>query len=147
MPPVTPLSVVQCRRLLIADVVGRIGLTTPDGPVVLPVNYSIVDEAVILRTALGGLLHRYAPGQQVAFEVDHVDHDDHRGWSVLATGTASCVEDPAAIDAIRHSWDPRPWAQAVDRQVYLRIPWRTLTGRRVGGGWTAENEVEVRRHL
>ena len=41
-------------------------------------------------------------------------------------------------------WDPRPWAGG-SRLLYLRLPWRELTGRRLGHGWNRGNEVPVHR--
>ncbi len=49
------LSQVDCARLLHAGVFGRMAFTTPRGPEVLPVNYTTVGEAILVRTAESGL--------------------------------------------------------------------------------------------
>ena len=45
------LSYGKCRELLAAGVFGRVGVCTPQKPVILPVNYSVVGEAIIFRTS------------------------------------------------------------------------------------------------
>jgi len=44
------LTVGQCEALLRSCTVGRVALSTPTGPHVIPVNYTVVDDAVIVRT-------------------------------------------------------------------------------------------------
>ena len=140
------LGYAACRDLLGAGVVGRVGLpgaTAGDAPLVLPVNYSVVGESVVVATAVGSAIAR-AAGREVAFEVDHVDHERHRGWSVLATGPAEVVTDPEEAARIRRTWEPRPWA-AGDRPVLVRVRWTRLTGRRLGNDWTWDELTPVRR--
>lgn len=138
------LSYAKCRELLAAGLVGRVGLCTSEGPVILPVNYAVVGEAVVLRTTADGLIARHAPAG-FAFEVDHVDYGDQVGWSVLATGRAEILEDPVVLAQVARTWEPRPWA-AGKRDLHLRLAWTSLTGRRLGSGWTRANELPVRRH-
>lgn len=140
------LSYSKCRELLAGGVVGRIGVCTPDGPRIFPVNYSVVGEAVIFRTAPYGTVATADWTRRFAFEVDHLDYADHKGWSVLAVGLGERVEDPDELAAIRRTWDPRPWV-AGTRPLYVRLRWRELTGRRLGAGWTHQNELPVRRQL
>ena len=143
---VEELSQAKCRELLGAGVFGRVGLSTPGGPVIVPVNYSLVSERIVLRTRTEGLLVQHADGERVAFEVDHVDYADQRGWSVLAQGPAEVVTDPRTEEHIARTWDPRPWAGG-ERPVYVRIAWDQLTGRRLGSGWSHADELPVRRRL
>lgn len=140
------LSQEKCFELLSGGVVGRVALCTPDGPHIVPVNYSVVDRAIIFRTSAYSVLAQHSRGSRLAFEVDHLDYERHRGWSVVATGTAETVEDPDDLAAIRDLWDPRPWAGGT-RLLYLRLPYDALTGRRLGSHWTADEEMPVRRHL
>jgi nitroimidazol reductase NimA-like FMN-containing flavoprotein (pyridoxamine 5'-phosphate oxidase superfamily) len=136
----------KCRELLAAGVFGRVGLCTPQGPLVLPVNYAVVGESVVFRTSPYGVIAGHDWDSPLAFEVDHVDYADHRGWSVLARGPGERVEDPDEIARINRTWEPRPWAAGV-RTLYIRIKWDELTGRRLGGGWTYSNEMPVRRQV
>ena len=134
----------ECTELLRAGVVGRVGIATPSGPTIVVVNYSVVDDAVVLRTSADGSLATYAAGALVAFEVDHVDHAHHRGWSVLARGRCEVVEDDAELDRIMRVWPPRPWVDD-DRPLVLRIRWAEVSGRRVGIGWVPVRTLPVRR--
>jgi uncharacterized protein len=134
----------QCERLLRAGVTGRVALSTPDGPHIIPVNYSVVGEAIVLRTSPYSLLGSYGRGALLAFEVDGVDHDRWRGWSVVARGRAEAVSDPVELERIRATWEPRPWASG-NRVLLLRIPWSELTGRQIGAGWDPLGSLPVRR--
>jgi uncharacterized protein len=71
----------------------------------------------------------------IAFEVDHVDYSDHKGWSVLATGRGERIEDPEELARVKRTWDPRPWAGGA-RPLYVRLAWEELTGRLLEQGWT-----------
>jgi uncharacterized protein len=140
------LSYGKCRELLAAGVFGRVGVCTPQGPVILPVNYSVVGEAIIFRTSPYGVVANHDWSAQIAFEVDYVDYSDHKGWSVLATGRGERVEDPDELARIKRTWDPRPWAGG-SRPLYVKLAWDELSGRRLGQGWTHENETPTRRQL
>lgn len=41
----------RCRELLSSAEVGRVALCTDSGPLIWPVNYSVVEDAVVFRTA------------------------------------------------------------------------------------------------
>ena len=146
MSEVDELSYATCRSLLAGGVFGRAGVCTEEGPRILPVNYSVVAETVLVRTTPGGMLARYGVGAPMVFEVDHVNYGDHRGWSVIATGQGELVEDAEELALVRRTWDPRPWAGG-PRPAYVRLRWTELTGRRLGHGWTRDNELPVRRQL
>jgi len=138
------LSYSECEALLRGGVAGRVALTTPTGPQIIPLNYSVVDSAVILRTAPGSILGTYGPDAILALEVDHLDHTFQQGWSVVARGRAEVVEDEAALKHIRAVWEPRPWASG-ERPLFLRIFWSELTGRQLGTGWDPMQELPQRR--
>jgi hypothetical protein len=146
MSDVEELGYAKCRGLLGGGVFGRVGLCTPQGPRILPVNYSVVGEAVIFRTSHHGVIASRDWQSPLAFEVDYVDYETHQGWSVLAVGPGERLEDGEAVDLIKRTWDPRPWAGG-SRPLYVRLQWTELTGQRVGGGWTHDNEMPVRRQL
>lgn len=140
MPELIRLTDAECRWLLAANVVGRVGFDAGAGPRIHPVNYAMDGDTVVLRTAEGselvGLADRGDPpaAALVAFEVDHVDYDRHQGWSVLAVGPLTRVVDVAALQRIAHEWSPRPWAGG-DREVVLRVAVEELSGRRLGNDW------------
>jgi uncharacterized protein len=140
------LSYEKCHELLSGGVLGRAAVCTPSGPRIMPVNYAIVDDSVVFRTTPYSVLGTYAWNTQVAFEVDHVDYETHQGWSVVATGRGSLVDDGEELAGIRESWNPKPWAGGA-RMLYVRLRWDELSARRLGTGWTRENEMPVRRTL
>ena len=140
------LSYAKCRELLGGGVLGRVALCTPDHPVVLPVNYSVVNESIVFRTSPYSVIAGHDWSRRIAFEVDHFDYEDHKGWSVLAVGRGSRVEEPDEIAAIRRSADPRPWA-AGQRNLYMKVVWRDLSGRRIGGDWSPTTMAPVHRAL
>lgn len=146
MNVVQELSQKECRGLLAGGVFGRVALCTPEGPRIIPVNYSVVGEAVTFRTSAYGLLATRNWDEPLAFEVDFVDYSDQRGWSVVAVGPGERVEDSEDLDLIQRTWDPRPWAAGA-RPLYVRLKWTELSGRRLGQGWTHENEMPARREL
>jgi nitroimidazol reductase NimA-like FMN-containing flavoprotein (pyridoxamine 5'-phosphate oxidase superfamily) len=146
MSDVEELSYAKCRGLLAGGVFGRVAVCTADGAQILPVNYSVVDEAVVFRTSTYGVVATHDWSRPMAFEVDHVDYGDQRGWSVVAVGRGERVEEIEELSLIKRTWDPRPWAGGA-RPLYVRLAWTELTGRRVGKGWTRENELPVRRQV
>lgn len=131
MAELVDLSYAECRAALERAPVGRVAVCTPDGPHVIPANYTILDESIIFRTSPFSLLATYGRGRVVAFEVDHLEPDRQRGWSVLARGRAHVVDDHAELSRIRQRARPSPWAGG-SRELHLQLVWTTLTGRRVG---------------
>ena len=138
------LSYSECQALLRAGVFGRIAVSAQDGPFVLPVNYSVSDYAILVRTDPEGPIARFGLGVRVAFEIDHVDYTRHRGWSVMVRGTTAVVDDPAEVARIHATWEPVPWAGG-DRSLLLELPWTEVTGRRLGDGWQPMSQLPVRR--
>lgn len=141
------MTVDECLDLLRTNIIGRVALSTPVGPRIVPVNYAMHgDDTIVFRTAPYSELGTYGWNTELAFEVDHLDYDAHHGWSVVAFGRGELVEDPVEVDEIRRDWDPRPWAEG-QRNLYMKIHWRRLTGRRLGSGWTTRTMAPVRRAL
>jgi nitroimidazol reductase NimA-like FMN-containing flavoprotein (pyridoxamine 5'-phosphate oxidase superfamily) len=144
MPHPKELSYSECEAMLRAGVAGRVAVSAQDGPHILPINYSVVDGAIVIRTSTDSLLGRLGCGVTVAFEVDHFDYHYQRGCSVVARGVTEAVEDPAEVARIRSVWEPRPWASGT-RSLLLKLPWTELSGRQLGAGWNPMSELPVRR--
>jgi uncharacterized protein len=138
------LSAAQCRELLSAGLVGRVAICTPLGPHIVPVNYAVVDESAVLRTTPYSVLGSHARGTMLALEVDQFDYERQRGWSVVARGRAEAVTGAGELQDIRRSWEPNAWASG-QRNLFLRLPWSELSGRRLGDGWDPVDELQVRR--
>jgi len=128
------LAGTECVELLRAGLVGRVAVCTPDGPHLLPVNYSVVDDAVVIRTTPYSLLGSNAKGSVLAVEVDQFDYELERGWSVVVRGRCDVVVDPSQLEHIRKTWNPTTWARG-GRTLYLRMRWTEISGRRLGQGW------------
>jgi nitroimidazol reductase NimA-like FMN-containing flavoprotein (pyridoxamine 5'-phosphate oxidase superfamily) len=140
------LSHAECEQLLRAGLVGRVAACTPDGPHIIPVNYAVAEDAIVLRTTPYSLLGSHAKGSVLALEVDQFDYEYQRGWSVVARGRAEAIVDIDQLDAVRRAWQPTPWATG-RRTLYLRLRWSELTGRRLGQGWDLMSTLPVRRAL
>lgn len=123
-----------CQALLRSGSAGRVALSTPKGPHILPVNYSVAEDAIIVRTSPYSLLGTYGRDTMIAFEVDGFDGANERGWSVQARGRIETVADPAEIDRLRELAPARPWASGA-RALTLRLRWTELTGRQLGEDW------------
>lgn len=122
----------ECLRLLAKVNVGRIVYTRHALPAVLPVNFTAeADGSVTLRTSAGSELVRAVDGAVVAFEVDDFDPQTRSGWSVVVTGQAATVTDPAEHDRLLRT-GPRSWAP-VREEVFVRIDGQLLTGRELRG--------------
>ncbi|MEU6017379.1 pyridoxamine 5'-phosphate oxidase family protein [Streptomyces sp. NPDC047515] len=119
----------ECRRLLSTHGVGRIGVTTDDGPAILPVNYVVDGDRVAYRSA-HNTLPAIAADHSVAFEVDHIDEALSQGWSVLLLGTAAAVTDPEAARRLDDLAYTTPWAGG-RRDEWLTITPTRMTGRRI----------------
>ncbi|WP_367540157.1 helix-turn-helix domain-containing protein [Streptomyces globisporus] len=98
-----------CRTLLGDHGVGRVALTLEDGPVVLPVNYQVLDGEVMFSTGSASPLAA-AADTEIAFEADHIDDAFSRGWSVLIVGTVRSVADEEAAQRLRETAYSTPWA-------------------------------------
>lgn len=144
MPESIELARDVCEDLLRSGVAGRLALSTPDGPQIVPLNYSVVDDALIFRTSPYGVLGRFARGSVLAFEVDHIDYERHESWSVVARGRCAFIEDPHQIARIDAVWPPRPWA-AGSRELFLRVIWTEISGRKLGLHWNPLDGLPVRR--
>lgn len=133
----------DCVRMLRTGVVGRVALMTPNGPHIVPLNYTTGDDAVIVATSPYSALGTYGPGALVAFEVDHVGIEEPMGWSVVVRGRAAVLDGRAAVRWGERAPLPRPWADG-SRNLFLRIPWTEMSGRRLGG-YDCSGELRVQR--
>jgi hypothetical protein len=123
------LDPVECWRLLSAGSIGRLGYQAETGPRIVPVNYALAGESIVIRTAPRTEIARLAPGQTVAFEIDQVDEFLRSGWSILAVGVLREVPLESLRLLAPHQ-TPDPWAEG-PRSVFLEFDPRELTGRRV----------------
>ncbi len=121
------LSPVECFDLLEPGGVGRVGFASPDGIVMLPVNFAVTDKTLIFRTAPDTQLALHADAQ-ISFEVDHLDEEFHEGWSVLVHGHAHLVKDEREVQHLERRTHLESWAGGA-RDVYVRIAPSRISGR------------------
>ncbi|GEJ98778.1 pyridoxamine 5'-phosphate oxidase family protein [Streptomyces sp. NPDC003388] len=125
----------ECERLLGTAPVGRIVHTRQALPAVVPVNFSLDDDgAVLLRTSAASEMAHAVDGSVVAFEADAVDADARSGWSVVVTGRARVVTDPAEAERLDRI-GPCSWVPSPD-EIFVRIEPELVTGRELVGGRT-----------
>lgn len=117
----------ECKRLLASDVIGRVAVVIGATPMIMPVNYALDGDNIIIRTMPGS---RLDVGQgHAAFEVDSFDRSSQSGWSVLVTGNLEEVTWYQAQDMQRVQALPlAPWAPGA-RNMWLRLRPSFITGR------------------
>ena len=118
-----------CMSLLATAHVGRIGLTMQALPVVLPVNFVIVDGDIVFRTVNGTKFHAAAAGSVVAFEADGYESSGRSGWSVLVQGRSEVITDPAMLARLTQLTID-PWAVDGSADRFVMISTTKVTGRR-----------------
>lgn len=129
-PSLVELTRQECLTLLNVATVGRLGTAAAGRPAILPVNYVVHRDEVLVRTGVGTVSAAAVSDQVVAFEVDEIDHVRRSGWSVLVTGPVRLVTD---LDEV--AWGLllplRPWAPG-PKDLFIAIAMEEVTGRRVG---------------
>ncbi len=133
----------RCLQLLATVPVGRVGITSGALPVVLPVNFVLDGDEIIIRTVRGSKYDAAIHNTVVAFEADSFDPVDHTGWSVVVTGSS---RELTSDDERRHaeSLPLRRWAE-VDpaRDRFVAIALDVVSGRQVVHPAPAVGAVDV----
>ncbi|HUN35877.1 MAG TPA: pyridoxamine 5'-phosphate oxidase family protein [Trebonia sp.] len=118
--------------------VGRIGFTGRYGPVVLPVDYTLIDRDIVFRVEMAAALGEDPRGgipgaeSRVAFEVDELLPPTHSGWMVMIQGTAHPVDDEAGRAGLLQAGLGQ-WA-AAENGLLARITPVHVAGRRISRG-------------
>lgn len=120
----------ECLRLLAlesrAEGIGRLAVSRSEAPIVHPVNFAYYRGELFVLLGDGFMLE-VAPGQLVALEVDGIDHQATRAWSVVVRGLARLV-DRRTLD-LPADRAPAPLAP-VPGEHLLAIRPDVVTGRR-----------------
>jgi uncharacterized protein len=116
-------------RLLATERVGRLIFTVGALPAVRLMNFALDGGLIVVRTAADTTVARRVDGAVVAFEADDLDAATSSGWSVIVTGRATLVTDPALISQCQRV-PLVPWALG-DRDQYVTITIELVEGRRV----------------
>jgi nitroimidazol reductase NimA-like FMN-containing flavoprotein (pyridoxamine 5'-phosphate oxidase superfamily) len=128
-PRLRALERSECLDLLRQGSIGRIGLSIGALPVILPVNYAVDDEQIIVRTGSGTKLAAATSHAVVAFEVDDYSPDGRTGWSVLVRGYAAELADAQTVARMQGS-GLDSWALDGAADRWVSISTDEITGRR-----------------
>jgi len=126
------LTRAECLSLLPTVPVGRLVFTDRALPAVVPVNFVLDGDQVVVRTGASSTLAAAVRGAVVAFEVDDYDRSARNGWTVTVTGRARQVTDPRELARLAER-DLVPWVDA-DLPHFVVVPVELVSGRRVGTG-------------
>lgn len=130
----TGLTRAQSMHLLASVPLGRVVFTHHALPAIRPVNHIVDGDDIIIRSHPGAAIVSaadQAAGVIVAYEGDDISPATRTGWTVIVTGTARLVSDPA--DTARYAPVLRPWV-AGDMSQLIRIHADIVTGYALGAG-------------
>lgn len=132
-PGLQVLTARECLVLLATQQVGRLGVFADGYPLIIPVNVSLDNGVIVLRSGAGTKLAA-AQHANVTLEVDQIDPLSRTGWSVLVRGLAEEVTGDHAADLVAssHAVAATPWAPGEHDHWVRLIPHR-VTGRRLVG--------------
>lgn len=117
----------DCLEALGAHEVGRVAFNDELGPVVLPVNYALDGDAILIQVSPHSTIARHLHDAPASFQIDDFEAYNQTGWSVLVRGRASYVD---AADLPRGEAEPHTWADG-QRTLRLRIVPEEISGRRL----------------
>ncbi len=114
----------EIRAILDAGVIAHVGVSTDDGPIVLPMAYGVTDDAFLIHGSVANAMMRAGRGLDVCATVTIVDglvvartpfHNSMNYRSVVVRGTAEPITEPeaklAALEIINDHITPL-WADA-----------------------------------
>lgn len=130
--PAVELAEDECWALLGSVPVGRVVFTMRALPAVRLVNHLTDGKTVVIRSHLGAAIvgHATVEGAVVCYEADELNRDRRTGWSVVVTGFAQLVREPAAVAHYRRLLEP--WAEGqMDHVIAIRP--QVVTGIRLVG--------------
>lgn len=122
------ISKTECLELLASHRAGRVAYCDDLGPVVVPVNYVLDRETILIQITPHSTLAGHLRSAPASFQIDDFDDFNQTGWSVLLRGDAAHVDsnDLPAHDSER----PHAWAEG-QRTLHVRITPHDISGRRL----------------
>lgn len=128
-----PLSLRECEERLRVGGVGILALVGAPAPILRPVNFTVHERWLLMRTGEGRILEAASRGEPASFVVSDVDRLEHTGWSVVVTGKLVAREAGSELARV----PLRPWARA-DKHHFVALSIAEISGRRlVEGGYGA----------
>ena len=119
-----------CWSLVSSIAIGRLAVMDAGEPAIFPIAHRVDGHSIVFRTTFGTKLTAASMERPVAFEVESFNDGTHAGWSVVAKGTATDVLDEAEL-AHLESLGLEPWADAIERNDWIRIRVDEISGRRI----------------
>ncbi|MGD0254024.1 MAG: pyridoxamine 5'-phosphate oxidase family protein [Acidimicrobiales bacterium] len=126
---VAVLEQAECLELLGRSSIGRVGVSMGAVPAVFPVNFAVLDQAIVFWASTGTKLDAATRNAVVAFEVDDVDALYHEGWSVLVVGIADELRDAVLVERAKRL-PLAPWAEGPHEHMVAIRP-EFISGRRI----------------
>ena len=118
-----------CFARLARGGVGRIAFVDDDSTVtILPVNFVLQGDEILISTGRGGVIHRRAElGSIAGFEIDEIDPNYHGGRSVLVRGVLHVVAGEGGPGGLGR---PPAWGNR-GADVLVGLSADRVTGRRI----------------
>jgi hypothetical protein len=120
----------DCLDLLRDEPVGHVALTKRALPVVVPVNFAVLDGDIVWRSDEATGLSGASADFVVAFEADHYEAGYTQGWSVMVQGLAHVVTDTEELDLAR-GLTLESWTASGTPDRYVRLVPNLVTGTRL----------------
>lgn len=123
----TWLDELTCWELLAGERLGRLAFHLVDEVHIVPLNFCAQEPQLVFRTAEGSKLLGVAMNSDVAFEIDGIDGEAGRAWSVVARGRARILagDEARAADAL----GLQSWLGVKDKHQFVAIDVESVTGR------------------
>jgi uncharacterized protein len=122
------LDQAECLELLRENKVGRFVFVDQMLLAIHPVAYVFDGQSVVFQTNGGAKLDVATKHDLAAFEVDYIDPELGRGWTVTLSGHAEPVTDPYEVARL-HDLLPKPWTHD-GRVDIIRMHAEIIQGRR-----------------
>lgn len=122
------LAAEDCWQYLQSSYIGRLAVINGAVPEIFPVNFTVVEETVVFRTAPGTKLRALLAGAAVAFEADGLNAYGTEVWSVVVKGKPGAFSgDPASLQEAGP--DREPWQSGLKEHL-VQIQPAEVSGRR-----------------
>lgn len=119
----------QCLELLQTVPVGWLAYCHAGRPQLVPVNFALDQDEVLVRTGYGDKLAAAAHQVEMSFAVSSIDPGTRTGWSVTVGGPGRLLDDGVDLAnpalAALTAWAPG------DREFYVGIVVADVSGRRI----------------
>lgn len=128
------LSRDECLRLLREGAVGWVAFPDDGGASLVPVNYVLHRDELVVVTAYGSKLAAAAHDRAMSFGIGEFDARTRTGWSVVVHGSSRLLGD----DLVNPDVPPIDSWAVRGRGIRIAIELGQVTGRRVRSSGPAE---------